>query len=275
MTKPVTCLIHDLQAAVTPSGNGPQRGKGLGALTLYAPASIAITGKEIVAIGTPRDVLRQITTGPETVDVDGHGTVALPGLVDCHTHPVFLGDRASEFELRSKGAGYEEIHAAGGGIRSTVAATRGAQGDALVIATRQHLTWMLDHGTMTAEAKSGYGLDRTTELASLRAACEAGATHAVEVVPTFLGAHTLPLEYDDADRYLDFLIADVLPAALLIAGAADIFLDRGAFDARQARRYLEACARHGLALRLHGDPFPEQGAIPLAVELGARSVDHL
>ena len=128
---------------------------------------------------------------------------------------------------------------------------------------------MLREGTTTFEAKSGYGLDRETELASLRAIREAGG------IPTWLGAHAVPPEFADADAYLDFALTEVLPEAAEIAEAADVFLERGAFDATQASRYLEACRDAGLALRLHGDQFTESGAIPLAVELGARSVDHL
>ena len=128
---------------------------------------------------------------------------------------------------------------------------------------------MLHAGTTTFEAKSGYGLDRETELASLRAIAAEGG------VPTWLGAHAVPPEFDDGDAYLDFALAEVLPEAARIAEAADVFLERGAFTAEQARRYLDACREAGLALRLHGDQFSEQGAIPLAVELGARSVDHL
>jgi imidazolonepropionase len=128
---------------------------------------------------------------------------------------------------------------------------------------------MLRAGTTTFEAKSGYGLDRETELASLRAIRAAGG------IATWLGAHAVPPEFDDADAYLDFALREVLPAAAEVADAADVFLERGAFDAAQARRYLDACARAGLALRLHGDQFTEQGAIELAIELGARSIDHL
>jgi imidazolonepropionase len=128
---------------------------------------------------------------------------------------------------------------------------------------------MLAAGTTTFEAKSGYGLDRDTELAQLRAIRDAGGA------PTWLGAHAVPPEFDSADAYLDFALAEVLPDAARMAEAADVFLERGAFDAAQARRYLEACEAAGLALRLHGDQFTEVGAIPLAIELGARSVDHL
>src|SRR5207249_3062030 len=203
------------------------------------------------------------------VELDGRGLSAIPGLVDCHTHACFAGDRVEEFALRASGASYEELHAAGGGILSTVRATRAAGEDGLRAAVRRHQAWMLREGTTTFEAKSGYGLDRDTELASLRAIREAGG------IPTWLGAHAVPPEFTAADAYLDFALAEVLPEVAGLAEAADVFLERGAFDAAQARRYLEACRDAGLALRLHGDQFTESGAIPLAVELGARSVDHL
>jgi imidazolonepropionase len=203
------------------------------------------------------------------VELDGRGLSAVPGLVDCHTHACFAGDRVDEFSLRASGAAYEELHAAGGGILSTVRATRAASARELAAAVGRHRDWMLRAGTTTFEAKSGYGLDRETELAQLRAIEAAGG------VPTWLGAHAVPPEFSGADAYLDFALAEVLPEAARIATAADVFLENGAFDAGQARRYLSACRDAGLALRLHGDQFTEQGAIPLAIELGARSVDHL
>ena len=202
-------------------------------------------------------------------ELDGRGLCAIPGLVDCHTHPAFGGDRVEEFSLRAAGASYEELHAAGVGILSTVGATRAAGEAGIAEAVQRHRDWMLRAGTTTFEGKSGYGLDRETELASLRAIAAAGG------IPTWLGAHATPPEYANADAYLDFILADVLPDAAQLAEAADVFLERGAFDAAQARRYLEACRTHGLELRLHGDQFTEAGAIPLAIELGARSVDHL
>jgi imidazolonepropionase len=171
--------------------------------------------------------------------------------------------------LRAAGAGYEELHAAGGGILSTVHATRALGEAALHERVARHAGWLLRHGTTTWEGKSGYGLDRETELASLRAVAAAGGR------PTWLGAHAVPPEQPDADTYLDFALAEVLPEAAQIARAADVFLERGAFAATQARRYLLACRAAGLELRLHGDQFTESGAIPLAIELGARSVDHL
>jgi imidazolonepropionase len=152
---------------------------------------------------------------------------------------------------------------------STVAPTRAAGEEELKDAVRTHRGWMLRAGTTAFESKSGYGLDRDTELASLRAIRDAGGA------PTWLGAHAVPPEFDDADAYLDFALAEVLPGAAELAEAADVFLERGAFDVSQARRYLEACRAAGLELRLHGDQFTEQGAVGLAVELGARSIDHL
>ena len=202
-------------------------------------------------------------------ELDGRGLCAIPGLVDCHTHPAFGGDRVEEFSRRAAGASYEELHAAGLGILSTVGATRAAGEAGIAEAVQRHRDWMLSAGTTTFEGKSGYGLDRETELASLRAIAAAGG------IPTWLGAHATPPGYANADAYLDFILADVLPDAAQLAEAADVFLERGAFDATQARRYLEACRSHGLELRLHGDQFTEAGAIPLAIELGARSVDHL
>jgi imidazolonepropionase len=271
----VSLLIHDLDAAVTPVGTGLLRGGEFGELRIHSPASIAVSGDRIVAVGPPGEVLREVSSGVGFESVDGRGKAALPGLIDCHTHPAFLGDRAAEFELRSSGATYEEIHASGGGIRSTVAATRAGSVEELQSAVERHLRWMLEHGTTSAEAKSGYGLDRETELKSLRAIRAAGENGPVDVYPTFLGAHTVPPEFDGTAEYVEFLIHDVLPEAATLARFADVFLERGSFKAPEAKLYLQACKEHGLALRLHADQFSEQGAIPLAIELGARSVDHL
>lgn len=260
-------LVRDLAQLVTPAASGaPLRGPALGELTVLEDAYLLCEDDRIAAVGRMADLG---PLGREVVELDGNGHCALPGLVDCHTHACFAGDRAGEFELRSGGASYEELHAAGGGILSTVRATRAAGEGALAEAVERHRGWMRAHGTTTFEAKSGYGLDRDTELAQLRAVRAAGG------VPTWLGAHALPPEFADADAYLDFALAEVLPGASGLAEAADVFLERGAFDAAQARRYLEACREAGLALRLHADQFTEAGGIPLAVELGARSVDHL
>jgi imidazolonepropionase len=260
-------LVRDLAQLATPGGTAaPLRGRALGEVDVVEGAYILCAGESIEAVGRMRDLPR---LEGEIEEVDGRGLCAIPGLVDCHTHACFAGDRVEEFALRAGGASYEELHAAGGGIMSTVRATRAAGDEALAASVRKHRAWMLRAGTTTFESKSGYGLDLETELASLRAVKAAGG------IPTWLGAHAVPPELEDADSYLDFALAEVLPRAADIAEAADVFLERGAFDAAQARRYLTACAGAGLALRLHGDQFTEQGAVPLAIELGARSVDHL
>jgi imidazolonepropionase len=260
-------LVRDLAQLATPAGTAaPLRGQAFGEIDVLEDAYVLCAGASIEAVGRMRDLPR---LEGEVDELDGRGLCAIPGLVDCHTHACFAGDRVEEFALRAGGASYEELHAAGGGIMSTVRATRAAGEEALAEAVRKHRGWMLRAGTTTFESKSGYGLDRETELASLR------AVKAADGVPTWLGAHAVPPEFGDADAYVDFALAEVLPAAAEIAEAADVFLERGAFDADQARRYLTACAEEGLALRLHGDQFTEQGAVPLAIELGARSVDHL
>jgi imidazolonepropionase len=260
-------LVRDLAQVATPGGGtAPLRGPALREVDVVEGAFVLCEEGRIVQVGRMRE-LRPLES--EVEEIDGRGLSAIPGLVDCHTHACFAGDRVEEFSLRAGGATYEELHARGGGILSTVRATRAAGEDGLAAALAEHVGWMLQAGTTTWEAKSGYGLDRDTELAQLRAVRAAGGA------ATWLGAHAVPPEHADADAYLDFLLADVLPEAAALAEAADVFLERGAFDAAQARRYLMACSEAGLALRLHGDQFTEAGAIPLAIELGARSVDHL
>jgi imidazolonepropionase len=262
-----TVLIRDLAQLVTPAGTGaPLRGAALGEVDVVEDAFVLIEDGVIVATGRMAELPARAA---EVEEIDGRGCCALPGLVDCHTHACFGGDRVGEFALRARGASYEELHAAGGGILSTVAATRALDEVGLRQRVERHRAWMRACGTTTAEGKSGYGLDRDTELASLRAIGAAG------LVPTWLGAHAVPPEFAEADAYLAFAIEEVLPDVGPLAEAADVFLERGAFDVDQARRYLTACAGAGLELRLHGDQFTESGAIGLAVELGARSVDHL
>ena len=260
-------LVRDLAQLATPAaGTTPRRGAELATVDVVDDAFVVCAGDRIEAVGRMRDLP---SIEGELAELDGRGLSAVPGLVDCHTHPAWGGDRVDEFSLRAAGASYEELHAAGGGILSTVRATRALGDEGLHERVGRHAGWLLAHGTTTWEGKSGYGLDRETELTSLRAVRAAGGS------PTWLGAHSVPPEFDGADAYLDFALGDVLSEAAPLADAADVFLERGAFDAAQARRYLEACRDAGLALRLHGDQFTESGAIPLAVELGARSVDHL
>jgi imidazolonepropionase len=260
-------LVRDLDQVATPSNTGaPLRGKALGEIDVLRNAYVLCDEGRVASVGRMRDLKG---ADGDVEEVNGSGCCAVPGFVDCHTHPCFAGDRVDEFALRAAGAAYEEIHAAGGGILSTVRATRTAGEDALGAAVERHRGWMLAQGTTTFEGKSGYGLDRETELASLRAIATVGG------IPTFLGAHAVPPEFDDSGAYLDYVLSDVLPDASALAEAADIFVERGAFSVEQARRYLLEARALGLALRLHGDQFTELGAAQLAVELEARSIDHL
>jgi imidazolonepropionase len=262
-------LVRDLAQLATPAGSAaPLRGAALRETEVTRDAYVLCEDGRITSAGRMAELG---SLDGDVEEVDGRGLSAIPGLVDCHTHACFAGDRVEEFSLRAGGASYEELHARGGGILSTVRASREAGEAGLAEALAEHRRWMVRAGTTTFEAKSGYGLDRETELAQLRVVRAAGGS------PTWLGAHAVPPEFadDGADAYVAFLIREVLPDAAEIAEAADVFLERGAFDAEQARRYLTACRDAGLALRLHGDQFTESGAIPLAVELEARSVDHL
>ena len=260
-------LVRDLAQLVTHAGTAaPLRGDALGDIEVVEDAYVLCDDGRIEATGRMRDLG---SLDGDVEEVDGRGLAAIPGLVDCHTHACFAGDRVDEFALRAGGATYEELHAAGGGILSTVHATRAATEAELEERMGEHRDWMASAGTTTFEAKSGYGLDHDTELAQLRVIRAAGG------VPTWLGAHAVPPEFPDSDAYLDFALAEVLPEVVGLAEAADVFVENGAFDVSHARRYLTACLDAGLALRLHGDQFTEQGAVPLAIELGARSVDHL
>jgi imidazolonepropionase len=260
-------LIRDLAQVVSSAGSeAPLRGGALRDLTIVEDAYVLCEDDHVAAVGRMKELE---SLDGDVEEIDGRGRSAVPGLVDCHTHACFAGDRAEEFELRASGASYEELHAAGGGILSTLRATRAAGEERLSAELERHQGWMLAAGTTTFEAKSGYGLDRETELAQLRVVQRAGG------VPTWLGAHAVPPEFPDADAYLEFALAEVLPEAAKLAEAADVFVEQGAFDVAQARRYLEACRDRGLALRLHADQFTALGGVELAIELGARSADHL
>jgi imidazolonepropionase len=263
---PRRLLIRDLEQLATPAAMGaPLRGRDLCAVQVIERGYVLCAEGRIESVGA----MSELDLAGDVAELDGRGLSAVPGLVDCHTHVCFAGDRVEEFSLRAAGASYEELHEAGGGILATVEATRAAGDEGLRAAVERHRGWMLAAGTTTFEGKSGYGLDRDTELASLRAIREAGGA------PTFLGAHAVPPEFASPDAYLAFVVAEVLPEAASLAEAVDVFVERGAFEVEHARRYLAEAQRLGLALRLHADQFTEAGGVELAIELRARSVDHL
>jgi imidazolonepropionase len=213
--------------------------------------------------------------------LDAHGGAVTPGLIDPHTHLLFAGSREDELELRQQGASYLEILAAGGGILSTVAATREASADALAAHGRRWLDEMLGHGVTTVEAKSGYGLDLVTELRLLDMAHRLGQEGPIDVVPTWLGAHAVPPEFrdrpDSTEAFVRYLIEEQLPgvAAQGRAVAADVFCEQGVFSADQSRRILNAASGYGLRPRLHADELAPSGGAELAAEIGATSADHL
>lgn len=213
--------------------------------------------------------------------LDAHGGVVTPGLVDPHTHLLFAGSREAELELRQRGAGYMEILAAGGGILSTVAATRASTAEELAAHGRRWLDEMLTHGTTTIEAKSGYGLELATELRLLEVAHQLGREGPIDIVPTYLGAHAVPPEFrtrpDGTEAYVRHLLDEQIPgvAAQGRARFCDVFCEEGAFTADQSRRILLAAEALGMAPRLHADEIVPSGGAELAAEIGATSADHL
>ena len=249
-----------------------------------APVVACWDGRIVAVGGRDAVVARLAAEGLPTsrfalLDADG-GTVT-PGLVDPHTHLLFAGSREGELLLRQRGAGYLEILAAGGGILSTVAATRAATDDDLLAHGRRWLDEMLVHGVTTVEAKSGYGLDTVTELRLLRVASLLGDEGPIDVVPTYLGAHAVPPEFrsqpDAADAYVRSILQDQLPAVAAqgIARFCDVFCEGGVFSVEQSRTVLEAARAVGLEPRLHADELAPSGGAELAAEIGAWSADHL
>ena len=249
-----------------------------------APCVAAWEGR-ILAVGPRADLEKVLESEGYSLGrfarLDARGGTVTPGLVDPHTHLLFAGSREDELELRQRGAGYMEILAAGGGILSTVAATRAASAEALHAHGRRWLDEMLGHGTTTIEAKSGYGLDLATELRLLAVAHELGKVGPIEIVPTFLGAHAVPPEYrsrpDGSEAYVRSIIDEQLPgvAAQGRARFCDVFCEEGAFTADQSRRILLAASGFGLLSRLHADELVPSGGAELAAEIGAVSADHL
>jgi len=214
----------------------------------------------------------------DTEVVDAHGKVVLPGFVDAHTHPVFGGTRVDEFEERSKGATYEEIAARGGGIQSTVNATRALPDDALLHASSRYTNWFLQSGTTTIEAKSGYGLSLEDELKILRVINHLNGGSGLRYVPTFLGAHSIPPEYRSRrDEYVALIIEEMLPAIAQqrLAEFCDVFCERNVFTTDEAWKILSAARCHGMGLRIHADQLSLSGGAQLAAELGTVTADHL
>jgi imidazolonepropionase len=248
------------------------------ALGVVAGGAVAALGERVAWVGPGARLAAEVALRPGGRRLDARGRVALPGFVDSHTHLVFAGERAHEYALRARGATYQEIAAAGGGILSTVTATRAASGEELAALARPRLDLMLAHGTTTAEAKSGYGLTTADEIKMLEAIRRLDAEHAVDVVPNFCGAHEVPPEFRGrTDAYVDLVVGEMLPevARRGLARYVDVFCEEGVFSVAQSRRVLEAGAAHGLRAKFHADEFAALGGAELAAEVGALSADHL
>jgi imidazolonepropionase len=240
-------------------------------------AALAVSGKEITHVGTMESLPPEtLSEARQVFDVKG-GWIT-PGLVDCHTHLVYGGNRAREFEMRLQGASYEEIARRGGGIRSTVAATRAADESTLFTQSARRLQSLMAGGVTTVEIKSGYGLDLETEIKMLRVAGLLGERFPVTVRPTYLGAHALPSEFEgDSEGYIDFICSQVLPkvASDHLATAVDAFCEEIAFTPEQTERVFKAAVQHGLRVKLHAEQLSDQGGASLAAKYGALSADHL
>ncbi len=273
-------LIHSISQLLTISGP-PQRGHQLGNLGILQNAAVLLDGEKIAAVG-PSDEMRGIYADFEMLDAQNR--VVLPGFVDPHTHLIWAGDRAAEFELRLQGKTYLEIMAAGGGIVSTVQKTRAASQDQLVRSAGNRARTMFQYGTTTAEAKTGYGLNTPTELKMLAAILALDADGPLELVPTFLGAHAIPPEYKTAPAdYVDLVCAEMLPAvqtwwrenSAQPLPFVDVFCETGAFTLAQSRQILESAQKLGFPLKIHADEFDNLSGAALAAELDAASADHL
>ena len=250
----------------------------LAGLGLILDAAVAVQGEQILFAGKESDLSAPVELTAKTEVIDAGGRVVLPGLVDCHTHLVFAGNRAHEFSRRISGASYEEILAAGGGINATVEATRKATEDSLAALGLQRLDRFLSLGVTTVEVKSGYGLDTPNELKMLMAVKQLDARHVIDLVPTFLGAHVVPPEFrSQRAAYVDLVVEEMIPAVAgeKLAEFCDVFCEQGAFSLDETRRILEAGIEHGLRPKLHSEQLSRSGSIDLAVELKAASVDHL
>jgi imidazolonepropionase len=274
-------LIHSASQLLTLAG-GPQRGSDLGRLGIIEHGAVLVRGETVAAVGSSDDLR---SAYPDEPALDAAGCVVMPGFVDPHTHLVWVGDRAAEFEMRLEGKTYLEIMAAGGGIQSTVNATRQASPEDLLSQTRSRAESLFKHGTTTAEAKTGYGLEINSELRQMEALLALNLEGPLEIAPTFLGAHAVPLEYkNDPDGYTEVVCSEQLPAlhrwwqkhaAQLPLPFVDVFCETGAFSLDQSRRILVTARGLGFPLKIHADEFDNLGGAALAASLGAASADHL
>jgi len=274
--KGTLAVLHASQLVTLAGPKRPRVGAELCELSIIADGGMLVSDGLIVATGPSGEIEKQMPGDAEVVDATGR--VVLPGFVDAHAHPVFAGNRVDEFEQRARGATYEEIGGSGGGIRSTVRKTREATEEQLLAQAIKHTEWFLRCGTTTVEAKSGYGLSVEDEIKILRVVRRLNQETRVEFVPTFLGAHAIPEDFQSApDRYVSLIIDEMLPriAHERLAEFCDVFCERGYFDLETSRKVLSAARERGLGIRMHADQLTNGGGAELAAELGAMTADHL
>lgn len=270
----IDLLVFGASSVATPTGDVPRAGSDLGKIRTGADALACAEGR-IVAVGPEADLRARFTAKRE---LDAAGGLVVPGFVDSHTHPVFFGTREDEFERRVAGDSYVEIAKAGGGIASSVRGVRETSKEVLLAALLTRLDRFLELGTTTIEAKTGYGLTPEDEMKCLEVIAAANKTHAVDLVPTFLGAHDYPPEYKERRaEYVDLLLSEMLPrvAESGLAEYCDIFTESHVFDLEVSRRILMRARELGMKLRMHVDQLTPLGGAQLAAELGAASADHL
>jgi imidazolonepropionase len=271
-------VIRHIKQLITCAGGAPRRGVDQRTLPIVEDGAVAADGERILFAGADRDLPASLTSAPDTRVIDGRALSVVPGFVDGHTHALFGGDRREELRRRLGGASYAEIAAQGGGIVSTVRATRAASEEDLAASARVRLSEMLACGTTTAEIKSGYGLDLETELKMLRAIGRLASEQPVDLVPTFMGAHEFPVEYRERrEDYVRLVIDEMIPAVAAsgLAEWCDVFCETGVFTPDQSTRILQAGAARGLKPRIHADELGPSGGSQVAAVVGARSADHL
>ena len=270
--------IRGAAVLATPLGSAPRRGPEQGEIFRIREPAVRAEDGVLVFVGTEGDYRRQYGNRPADVTVDATGKTLLPGLVDAHTHPVWVGNRGEEIGRRLAGESYSAIAGSGGGILATVRATRAAPDEDLTAAARHRLRMMLAHGTTTVEAKSGYGLTADDELRSLRILRDLDGPDLPRIVPTLLAAHEVPPEFRDRREEWVRIVSDELVPAVArekLARFCDVFCEEGVFTVEESRHVLEAARRAGLGLRIHADELAPSGGTLLAAELGAASADHL
>lgn len=257
---------------------GPRRGRDMGDLGVIENGALAALGEIIVAAGPAPEIVKKVELAPGGKVVDAGGRVVMPGFVDAHTHPVYAGSREHELSLKLAGKPYLEILKDGGGILSTVRATRSSSRDDLVKQTARRLDLLLEHGVTCAEAKSGYGLSLEHEVRLLEVLRDLDRIHPLDLVPTFMGAHAVPPEFkDNPGWYVDRVVEEMIPAVSYagLARYCDVFCEEGVFDVAQSERILRAGMEKGLLPRLHADELADTGGADLAARLGAVTADHL